>query len=157
MQKITPFLWFDYQAEEAANFYVSLFRNSRIKEITRYGEGMPLPAGTVLTVAFELNGQEFVALNGGPVFHFTEAVSFYINCETQKEVDELWAQLTEEGEESMCGWLKDRYGLSWQVVPAGLTDLLHGPDPVKAAKATQCMLAMKKIDLAKIRAAYEQG
>ena len=154
MQKITPYLWFDHQAEEAVNFYVSLFKNSRILEITRYGENMPLPAGTVLTVAFELDGQQFVALNGGPAFRFTEAISLFVNCEDQAEVDELWARFTEGGEESQCGWLKDKYGLSWQIVPAGLAGLLHGSDPQKSARAMQCMFTMKKIDLAKIRAAY---
>ena len=155
MQKIIPYLWFDTQAEEAVNFYVSLFKNSRILEITRYGENMPLPAGTVLTVSFELDGQQFVALNGGPEFKFSEAISLFVHCETQAEVDELWAKFTAGGEESQCGWLKDRYGLSWQIIPAGLADLLHGPDPVKASRAVQCMFTMKKIDLAKIRAAYE--
>jgi len=157
MQKITPFLWFDTQAEEAANFYVSLFKNSKITNINRYGEAGPLPAGTVLTVAFQLEGQEFVALNGGPQFHFSEAISLYVNCETQEEVDELWAKLTEGGEESMCGWLKDRYGLSWQIIPAGLIEMLSSPDAEKALRATQAMFTMKKIDLEKIREAYENG
>jgi predicted 3-demethylubiquinone-9 3-methyltransferase (glyoxalase superfamily) len=155
MQKIIPYLWFDNQAEEAALFYTSLFKNSRILEITRYGENMPQAAGTVLTVTFELDGQQFVALNGGPEFKFTEAISLFVNCETQAEVDDLWAKFTAGGEESMCGWLKDRYGLSWQIIPAGLTDLLHSADPVKASRAVQCMFTMKKIDLAKIRAAYD--
>jgi len=157
MQKITPFLWLDTQAEEAANFYVSLFKNSKITNINRYGEAGPLPAGTVLTVAFQLEGQEFVALNGGPQFHFSEAISLYVNCETQEEVDELWAKLTEGGEESMCGWLKDRYGLSWQIIPAGLIEMLSSPDAEKALRATQAMFTMKKIDLEKIREAYENG
>jgi len=156
MQKITPFLWFDTQAEEAANFYTSLFKNSKITNINRYGEAGPLLAGTVLTVAFQLEGQEFVALNGGPQFQFSEAISFYVNCETQEEVDELWAKLTEGGEESMCGWLKDKYGLSWQIIPAGLIEMLSSPDTEKARRATQAMFTMKKIDLAKIREAYEQ-
>ncbi len=156
MQKITPFLWFDNQAEEAANFYTSLFKDSKITSLTRYGENMPLPAGTVLTIGFQLNGQEFVALNGGPLFPFTEAISLFVNCETQEEADDLWAKFTAEGEESMCGWLKDKYGVSWQIIPAGLTDLIGGPDPVKAARATQCMLGMRRIDLAQIRQAYEQ-
>lgn len=157
MQKITPYLWFDNQAEEAANFYTRLFKNSKILGLTRYGEGMPLPAGTVLTVNFELDGQEFVALNGGPEFKFTEAVSLFVNCETQEEVDTLWAKFTDGGEESMCGWLKDKYGLSWQIIPSGLTDLVNGPDPEKSARAVQCMFTMHKIDLAEIRQAYEQG
>ena len=155
MQKITPYLWFDTQAEEAANFYVGLFKNSRILEVTRYGEGMPMPAGTVLTVSFELDGQQFVALNGGPVFKFTEAISLFVNCETQAEVDELWTKFTAGGEAGQCGWLKDKYGLSWQVIPSGLTDYLRGADPVKSARAVQCMFAMQKIDLEKIRTAYE--
>jgi predicted 3-demethylubiquinone-9 3-methyltransferase (glyoxalase superfamily) len=156
MQKIVPYLWFDTQAEEAVNFYTSLFKNSKILEISRYGEGMPLPAGTVLTISFQLEGQDFVALNGGPSFKFTEAVSLFVNCQTQEEVDFLWTKFTEDGEESMCGWLKDKYGLSWQIIPAGLSDLLQGPDPAKSVRAVQCMLTMKKIDLAKIRQAYEQ-
>jgi predicted 3-demethylubiquinone-9 3-methyltransferase (glyoxalase superfamily) len=157
MQKITTFLWFDHQAEEAVNFYVSLFKNSKITGLTRYGAGMPLPAGTVLTISFELDGQEFSALNGGPLFPFTEAVSLMVHCKNQEEVDNLWAKFTEEGEESMCGWLKDKWGLSWQIIPDELTDLISGPDPEKSAKAMQCMLTMKKIDLAKLREAYEQG
>jgi len=155
MQKITPFLWFDNQAEEAANFYTSLFKDSKITSLTRYGENMPLPAGTVLTIGFQLGGQEFVALNGGPLFPFTEAISLFVNCETQEEADDLWAKFTAEGEESMCGWLKDKYGVSWQIIPAGLTDLISGPDPVKSARATQCMLGMRRIDLARIRQACE--
>jgi predicted 3-demethylubiquinone-9 3-methyltransferase (glyoxalase superfamily) len=157
MQKITPYLWFDTQAEEAVNFYTGLFKNSRILEITRYGEGMPMPAGMVLTISFELDGQQFVALNGGPEFKFTEAISLSVHCEDQAEVDALWAKFTQDGEESMCGWLKDKYGVSWQIIPDGLTDLLYGPDPVKSARAVQCMFSMHKIDLAKIRQAYEQG
>jgi predicted 3-demethylubiquinone-9 3-methyltransferase (glyoxalase superfamily) len=157
MQKIIPNLWFDHQAEDAVNFYTSLFKKSKVLSVTYYGEGMPLPAGTVLTISFELDGQEFVALNGGPQFHFTEAISLMVNCETQAEVDSLWAKFTEGGEESQCGWLKDKYGLSWQIVPTGLNDLIFGPDAEKSARAVQCMLQMKKIDLGKIQAAYEQG
>lgn len=157
MQKIIPYLWFDRQAEEAVAFYTGLFKNSKILEVTRYGEDMPMPAGTILTIAFELDGQQFVALNGGPQFQFTEAISLFVNCKTQAEVDELWAKFTEEGEESMCGWLKDKYGVSWQIIPDGLTDLLYSPDPVKSARAMQCMFTMRKIDLAKIRQVYEQG
>lgn len=156
MQKITPYLWFDNQAEEAVNFYTSLFKDSKILEISRYGENMPMPAGTVLTIAFQLNGQDFVALNGGPVFQFTEAISLFVNCADQAEADDLWAKFTAEGEESMCGWLKDKYGLSWQIIPAGLSDLISGPDPAAANRAVQCMLTMKKIDLDKIRQAYYQ-
>ena len=157
MQKITPYLWFDNQAEEAANFYTSLFKNSKILNVTHYGENMPLPAGTALTISFQLDGQEFVVLNGGPQFKFTEAISLFVNCETQEEVDALWAKFTAGGEESMCGWLKDKYGLSWQIIPAGLGDLISGPDAERSARAVQCMFTMKKIDLAKIRQAYEQG
>ncbi len=157
MQKIITNLWFDTQAEEAVNFYVGLFKNSKILEITHYGEGMPMPAGTVLTVSFELDGQQFIALNGGPIFKFTEAISLMVNCETQEEVDELWEKFTAEGEESMCGWLKDKYGLSWQIIPAGLNEYLNGPDPIKSTRAVQCMLTMKKIDLDKIRQAYQTG
>lgn len=155
MQKIVTYLWFDTQAGEAAEFYTALFKNSKITSTNYYGENMPLPAGTVLTVAFELAGQEFVALNGGPVFKFTEAISLLVNCEDQAEVDRLWDALTEGGEEQQCGWLKDKYGLSWQIIPLGLTECIAGPDPAKAARAVQAMLTMKKIDLAKIRQAYE--
>jgi len=157
MQKITPCLWFDNQAEEAVNFYLSLFKNSKILEVTHYGENMPLPAGTVLTVSFQLDSQQFMALNGGPEFKFTEAISLVVNCETQAEVDELWVKFTAGGEESQCGWLKDKYGLSWQIIPTGLMGYLYSPDPVKSARAMQCMLSMRKIDLEKIRQAYEQG
>src|SRR4030095_11588328 len=134
MQKITPFLWFDNQAEEAMNFYVSIFKNSKIVSVTRYPEGGPGPAGTVLTANFQLNGQEFVALNGGPRFKFTEAVSFVVNCETQQEVDDYWGKLSEGGEESMCGWLKDKYGLSWQIVPTVLPKLLGDKNAKKAQR-----------------------
>ncbi len=151
MQRITPFLWFDGQAEEAARFYVSLFPHSKITAITRYDDAAAKasgnPAGSVMTVAFQLEGQEFVALNGGPHFKFTEAVSFVVNCETQKEVDDYWARLTEGGEESQCGWLKDRYGLSWQITPTILPRLLSDPDPTKAQRAMKAMLQMRKIDI----------
>lgn len=155
MQKITPFLWFDNQAEEAVRFYMSVFKDSAITGISRYGEGGPGQPGLVMTVSFSLNGQEFVALNGGPYFKFTEAISFYVACETQAEVDELWAKLTEGGEESQCGWLKDRFGLSWQIVPAGLTDMLSSSDAEKAGRAMQAMLQMRKIDIEQIRAAFD--
>ena len=155
MQKITPFLWFDNQAEEAANFYVSIFKNSKILGVSHFGEAGPGPAGTVLTVTFELDGQEFTALNGGPHFTFTEAISFFVNCETQQEVDELWAKLTAGGEESMCGWLKDKYGLSWQIVPMVLLELMQDKDPVKARRVTEAMLQMRKINIAKLQQAYE--
>ncbi len=151
MQRITPFLWFDGQAEEAARFYVSLFRNSKITAITRYSDAAAKasgnPAGSVMTVAFELEGREFVALNGGPHYKFTEAVSFAVSCETQKEVDDYWARLTEGGEEGPCGWLKDRYGLSWQITPTILPRLLSDPDPKKAQHAMTAMLQMRKIDI----------
>lgn len=155
MPRITPFLWFDDNAEEAANFYVSVFKNSKITGITRYGKAGPGPEGTVLTVTFQLDGQDFVALNGGPHFTFSEAISFYVDCETQQEVDELWAKLTDGGEESMCGWLKDRYGLSWQIVPSVLIELMHDEDPEKARRVTEAMLQMRKIDIAKLKQAYE--
>ena len=155
MQKITPFLWFDNQAEEAANFYVSIFKNSKILGVSHFGEAGPGPAGTVLTVTFQLDGHEFTALNGGPHFTFTEAISLFVNCETQQEVDELWAKLTAGGEESMCGWLKDKYGLSWQIVPGVLLELMQDKDPLKAKRVTEAMLQMRKIDIAKLQQAYE--
>ena len=159
MQKITPFLWFNDQAEEAANYYVSIFKNSKIVRVDRYQtEGAEVsgrPDGSVMTVTFELDGQTFTALNGGPVFKFNEAISFVVNCETQAEVDELWRKLTAGGEEVQCGWLKDKFGVSWQVVPAILDTLLRDPDPVKAGRAWQAMLAMKKIDIAELQRAYE--
>ena len=140
MQKITPFLWFDNQAEEAANFYVSIFKNSKILNVSRYGEAGPQPAGTVLTVTFQLEGMDFTALNGGPHFKFTEAISLYVDCASQAEVDTLWEKLTDGGEESQCGWLKDKYGLSWQIVPARLIELMHDEDPEKARRVTEAML-----------------
>jgi predicted 3-demethylubiquinone-9 3-methyltransferase (glyoxalase superfamily) len=152
MQKITPFLWFDGQAEEAANFYVSLFKNSKILSVNR-----PDPAGSVLTVSFQLDGQEFVGLNGGPQYKFTEAVSFLVSCETQEEVDRLWEKLTDGGEEQPCGWLKDRFGLSWQIIPTGLMEMLSSPEAEKSQRAMQAMFQMKKIDLAKMRQAFDQG
>ena len=157
MQKITPFLWFNDQAEEAMNFYTAIFKNSKISSVSRYGEGGPGQQGSVMTATFELDGQEFMALNGGPLFTFTEAISFFVNCETQAEVDELWEKLTEGGEESQCGWLKDKYGLSWQIVPSVLGELLNDPDAEKAGRVMNAMLQMKKIDIAGLRAAYEQG
>ena len=157
MQKITPFLWFDGQAEEAMNFYCSIFKNSKIGSITRYGEAGPGAQGTVMSATFQIEGQEFMALNGGPLFAFTEAISFYVNCETQAEVDELWEKLTEGGEEVQCGWLKDKYGLSWQIVPAGLIELLYSQEAEKSRRAMEAMLQMKKLDIEKIRLAYEQG
>jgi predicted 3-demethylubiquinone-9 3-methyltransferase (glyoxalase superfamily) len=155
MQKITPFLWFNTQAEEAANFYVSLFKDSKITAISHYGEGAPMPNGMVMTVNFQLEGQEFVALNGGPEFPFTPAVSFYVDCATQAEVDRLWEKLTDGGEEVQCGWLKDKYGLSWQIVPSRMSELLNGKDVEGSRRAMQAMLKMKKLDIEKIRQAYE--
>ncbi len=147
MGKITPFLWFDTQAEEAMNFYVSIFKNSKIVNVSRYGEGAPIPAGTVMSATFELDGQPFMALNAGPQYKFTEAISFFVNCETQEEVDEFWEKLTEGGEEGQCGWLKDKFGLSWQIIPSNLGELLGNPDPEKARRAMEAMLKMKKLDI----------
>ena len=157
MKKITPFLWFDSQAEEAMNFYVSIFKNSRVLEVTRYGEAGPGPAGSVMTASFELEGQEFIALNGGPHYKFNEAISFFVDCKTQEEVDELWAKLSEGGEEGPCGWLKDKYGLSWQIVPSALTEMLSGPDPVKSQNVMKAMLQMSKIDIKALQQAYDQA
>lgn len=155
MQKISPFLWFDSQAEEAAKFYVSLFDNSEIRTVSRYGEGAPVPAGTVMSVSFVLEGVEFEALNGGPFYAFTEAISFYVKAETQQEIDEYWDALTADGEPGQCGWLKDKFGLSWQIVPPLLGELLGDRDPAKAGRVMQAMLGMKKIDIEGLRAAYD--
>ncbi len=155
-QKISPFLWFDTNAEDAANFYVSVFKNSEILEVSRSGENGPGPAGQAFVVNFKLDGQEFKALNGGPMFKFTEAVSFMIDCADQAEVDYYWDKLTEGGEESQCGWLKDKFGLSWQVVPTQLGDLIGGSDPVRANRAMQAMLKMSKLDIAVLQAAYDR-
>jgi len=155
MQKITPFLWFDTQAEEAAKFYASVFPNSKILKTARYGEAGPGPKGSVMTVEFELAGQRMIALNGGPHFKFTEAISLSVDCKDQKEVDHYWTKLSQGGQESMCGWLKDRYGLSWQVNPAILGELLSGPDAKKAKRVMEAMLKMKKIDIAALKAAAE--
>ncbi|MGI8492717.1 MAG: VOC family protein [Acidimicrobiales bacterium] len=157
MARITPNLWFDNEGEEAAEFYVSVFPNSEVRNISRYGEGAPKPAGTALTVEFALDGHAFTALNGGPEFHFNEAVSFVISCADQDEVDYYWAKLSDGGEEGRCGWLKDRYGVSWQVVPAGLGELMGDPDPGRAQRAMQAMLAMSKLDLAAMRAAADKA
>jgi predicted 3-demethylubiquinone-9 3-methyltransferase (glyoxalase superfamily) len=157
MHKITPFLWFDNQAEEAMNFYISIFKNSRVLSISRYGEGSPAPQGLLISATFELDGQPFMALNAGPQFPFTEAISFFVNCETQPEVDELWAELTEGGEEGKCGWLKDKYGLSWQIIPHQLGEMLGDPDPAKAGRAMQAMLQMQKIDIQELKRAYDQS
>lgn len=161
MQKIIPCLWFDSQAEEAVKFYVSIFKNSRIGKIARYGESgaeaSGRPRGSVLTVAFRLDGQEFLALNGGPVFKFTEAVSFIVNCETQAEIDEKWAKLSGGGEEGVCGWLKDKFGLSWQIVPVVLGEMMADKDPKKAESVTKALLPMKKIDIEALKRAYENA
>ena len=155
MQKITPFLWFDNNAEEAANFYVSVFKNSKLLNIARYGEAGPGPAGSVMTAEFELNGQEFVALNAGPTFKFTEAISFVVNCETQEEVDYYWERLSEGGEKSHCGWLKDKFGLSWQVTPTILGKLMADKDQEKSNRVMQQMLKMDKLDIEPLQRAYE--
>jgi predicted 3-demethylubiquinone-9 3-methyltransferase (glyoxalase superfamily) len=156
MQKISPFLWFDGNAEEAANFYVSIFKDSTILKIARYGEAGPGPAGSVMVVNFQIEGQDFIALNGGPLFKFTEAISFVINCRTQEEVDHYWNKLTAGGQESQCGWLKDKYGLSWQVTPTILGELLADKDQKKAQRVMQAMLQMKKIDIAELKRAAAQ-
>ncbi|HWW67406.1 MAG TPA: VOC family protein [Solirubrobacterales bacterium] len=152
-QKIIPNLWFDTEAEEAADLYTSVFKNSRVVNVAHYTEAGPRPAGTVMTVEFELDGQRFVGINGGPQFTFDEAVSFQIDCETQDEIDHYWERLSEGGEEGQCGWLKDRYGLSWQVVPTGMEELFADPDPERARRAMQAMLGMGKIDIAALRSA----
>lgn len=155
MQKITPFLWFDTQAEEAALFYISIFKNSKIVETTRYSGAGPGPKGTVMTVRFSLDGQEFIALNGGPEFKFTEALSLFVHCESQAEVDELWEKLSAGGEKGPCGWLKDRYGLSWQIVPTILGKWLNDADAARAQRVAQAMLQMGKLDIAALEQAAE--
>jgi predicted 3-demethylubiquinone-9 3-methyltransferase (glyoxalase superfamily) len=157
MPRITPNLWFDTQSEEAAEFYVSIFPNSKITKVSYYGEAGPRPAGTVLTVEFVLDGQEFTAINGGPQFTFDEAISFLINCADQDEIDYYWAKLSEGGEEGPCGWLKDRYGLSWQVVPTGYAELMCDPDESRRDRAMRAVLGMKKLDVAAIYAAADQA
>jgi predicted 3-demethylubiquinone-9 3-methyltransferase (glyoxalase superfamily) len=159
MQKISPFLWFDDQAEEAVNLYVSIFKNSSLGALTRYDEAAAKasgkPAGTVMTIAFQLEGQDFTALNGGPQFKFTEAISLAVNCETQEEIDELWNKLSAGGEEDPCGWLKDKFGLSWQIVPTRLAEMLADQDAEKAKRVMQAMLQMKKLDLHALEQAYQ--
>jgi len=159
MQKITPFLWFDDQAEAAVKFYASIFKNSKILKVARYGESGAKASGrkkgSVMTIAFRLNGQEFVALNGGPVFKFTEAISFVVNCKTQKEVDHYWTKLSAGGKEIQCGWLKDKYGISWQIVPEALGKLMSSKDAAKSQRVMQAMLQMVKLDIKKLKAAYE--
>lgn len=157
-QKISTFLWFDHQAEEAAQFYTSLFKNSRIGNILRYGEGAPLPAGTALTVTYFLDGQEFVAMNAGPHFKFNESISLSVKCYSQEEVDFLWERLTENGgQESQCGWLKDKYGLSWQIVPVALTEMLGDEDKKKASAVMQAMMKMRKIEISVLKEAYDHA
>lgn len=155
-QKITPFLWFDNQAEAAVNFYTSIFKNSRILSVSRYGEAGPGPQGSVMTAAFELAGQEFMALNGGPQFKFSEAISFVVNCETQEEVDEFWEKLSAGGQKIQCGWLKDKYGVSWQIVPTVLGELMQSGDAARSQRMMQALLQMTKIDIEGLKKAYEQ-
>lgn len=155
MQKITPFLWFDNQAEEAVNFYASVFKNSKVGKVVRYGEAGPGPAGSVLTASFELEGLQFTALNGGPYYKFNEAVSFHVACETQEEVDYFWDRFSDGGQIQQCGWLKDKFGLAWQIVPTVLHKLLGDSDPKKANSVMQAMLQMRKLDIAKLQQAYD--
>ncbi|HEY1525039.1 MAG TPA: VOC family protein [Candidatus Angelobacter sp.] len=157
MQKITPFLWYDGQAEEAMNFYISIFKNSKVVTIARYGDAGPGPKGSVMTAAFQLEGQDFVALNGGPQYKFTPAISFVVNCETQEEVDELWEKLSAGGRKDRCAWLTDKYGVSWQIVPTILSKLLQDKDPEKVKRVMQAMLQMDKIDIVRLKQAYEKG
>jgi predicted 3-demethylubiquinone-9 3-methyltransferase (glyoxalase superfamily) len=156
MQKITPFLWFNDQAEEAMNFYVSIFKNSKIGSVTRYGDAGPGPKGSVMAATFQLEGQDFFALNGGPQFQFTPAISFFVNCETQEEVDELWGKLSAGGRKDRCGWLQDKYGLSWQIIPSVLNTMLRDKNPAKANQVMQAMLQMDKIDIARLKQAYDE-
>ena len=155
MQKITPCLWFDNQAEEAMYFYTSIFKNAKVGNIMRYGEAGPGPEGSVLTASFELEGQQFMALNGGPEFTFSPAISFFVNCETQEEVDELWEKLSAGGEKVECGWLKDKYGVSWQIIPTILGEMLNDPDPERSQRVMQAMLQMTKLDIKILKQAYE--
>jgi predicted 3-demethylubiquinone-9 3-methyltransferase (glyoxalase superfamily) len=157
MQKITPFLWFDGKAEEAMNFYVSIFKNSKIGRVSRYTDAGPGPKGSVMSATFVLEGQEFYALNGGPQFKFTPAISLFVNCETQQEVDDLWNKLSEGGREDQCGWLQDKYGLSWQLIPTALGKMLGDKDAAKASRVMQAMLKMKKIDIKGLQQAYDRG
>ena len=157
MQKITPFLWFDNNLEEAIQFYSSVFKDCKIGNVSHYGEGAPRPAGTVMSASFSLNGQDFHALNGGPMFKFTEAISFFISCETQEEVDHYWEKLSEGGTKSRCGWLKDKFGLSWQVVPSILGKVLSDPNPAKAKATMTAMLKMDKLDIARLIEANQKG
>jgi predicted 3-demethylubiquinone-9 3-methyltransferase (glyoxalase superfamily) len=155
MQKITPCLWFDYNAEEAVNHYCAIFKNSKIGKVLRCGESGPGPKGSVLTIAFELEGQEFIALNGGPIFKFNEAISLSVDCKTQTEVDELWERLSDGGQKSQCGWLKDKFGLSWQVVPSALVEMLQDKDAAKSARVMAAMMQMNKIDIETLTRAFK--
>ncbi len=157
MQKIVPFLWFDGKAEEAMNFYVSIFKNSKVLSVTRYGAAGPGPKGTVMSATFQLEGQQFYALNGGPQFKFTPAISLFVNCETQREVDELWEKLSAGGSKDQCGWLTDKYGLSWQIVPTVLSKLLGDKDPEKANRVMKALMQMKKLDIKGLQQAYDGG
>jgi predicted 3-demethylubiquinone-9 3-methyltransferase (glyoxalase superfamily) len=157
MQKITPFLWFDGNAEEAMNFYVSIFKNSKVGSVTRYGEAGPGPKGTVMSATFQLDGQDFFALNGGPQFSFTPAISLFVNCETQQEVDELWETLSEGGKKERCGWLKDKHGLSWQIIPSVLGKMLRDKDPEKSKRVMKAMMQMDKIDMSGLQKAYDRA
>jgi predicted 3-demethylubiquinone-9 3-methyltransferase (glyoxalase superfamily) len=157
MQKITPFLWFDGNAEEAANFYISIFKNSKMGKISRYGDAGPGPKGSAMSVTFQIEGQEFFALNGGPKFKFTPAISFFVNCETQQEVDELWEKLSTGGRTDRCGWLQDKFGLSWQIIPTVLGQLLGDKDPQRAKRAMQAMLQMTKLDIKKLQQAADDA
>jgi predicted 3-demethylubiquinone-9 3-methyltransferase (glyoxalase superfamily) len=157
MQKITPFLWFDGKAEEAMNFYVSIFKNSRVGSITRYGDAGPGPKGTVMIAMFQLEGQDFIALNGGPQYTFTPAISLFVDCKTQQEVDDLWEKLSAGGRTDRCGWLSDKYGLSWQIVPSALRELMGDKDPEKSKRVMKAMLQMTKIDIQGLKQAYDQG
>ena len=157
MQKITPFLWYDNNAEEAVNLYLSVFKNSKITKVARYGDAGPGPKGSVMTIAFQLEGQDFIALNGGPMFKFTEAISLSVDCKTQQDVDELWDKLSAGGQAGQCGWLKDKFGLSWQIVPSILVEMLKDKDAEKSKRVMQAMMQMRKIDIARLRQAYENG
>jgi len=156
MQTITPFLWFDGKAEEAMNFYTSIFTNSKIGSLMRYGDAGPGPKGTVMSAAFQLDGQEFMALNGGPMFTFSPAISFFVKCETQQKIDYFWEKLSAGGERQRCGWLRDKYGLSWQVVPTALGEMLQDKDPKKSERVMKAMLQMTKLDIRTLKQAYEQ-
>jgi predicted 3-demethylubiquinone-9 3-methyltransferase (glyoxalase superfamily) len=157
IQLITPFLWFDSQAEEAAAFYTSIFPNSKIVKVARYGEAGPGPVGSAMTVEFQLNGQPFIALNGGPHFKFNEAISFVVNCETQQEIDKYWNELSAGSGEGQCGWLKDKFGVSWQIVPTVLGKLMGGPDPKKSGRVTKALMKMKRLDIGALQAAYDEA